>query len=89
MAAGSPESITRVAEHNFNLLLDQVGSMALTFERLNTYLDALEKQGRPRDATRVGIARCPTSRRARRARRRPPTGSAAPLLWFPGIERAA
>src|SRR4051812_13726623 len=29
MAGGSPESITRVANQNFNLLLDQVGSMAL------------------------------------------------------------
>jgi len=57
LAAGSPESITRVAGHDFNLLLDQVGSMALTFERLNTYLDALEKHGRPRDATRVGVSR--------------------------------
>ena len=57
MAGGSPESITRVANSNFNLLLDQVGSMALTFERLRTYLDALEKPGRARDASRVGVAR--------------------------------
>ena len=57
MAGGSPESITRVANSNFNLLLDQVGSIALTFERLHTYLDAQEKQGRPRDAGRVGVAR--------------------------------
>jgi alkanesulfonate monooxygenase SsuD/methylene tetrahydromethanopterin reductase-like flavin-dependent oxidoreductase (luciferase family) len=57
MAGGSPESITRVANSNFNLLLDQVGSMSLTFERLRTYLDALEKQGRARDASRVGVAR--------------------------------
>ena len=57
MAGGSPESITRVATSNFNLLLDQVGSMALTFERLNTYLDVQEKQGRPPDASRVAVAR--------------------------------
>jgi alkanesulfonate monooxygenase SsuD/methylene tetrahydromethanopterin reductase-like flavin-dependent oxidoreductase (luciferase family) len=57
MAGGSPESITRVATSNFNLLLDQVGSMALTFERLRTYLDTQEKQGRPRDASRVAVAR--------------------------------
>jgi alkanesulfonate monooxygenase SsuD/methylene tetrahydromethanopterin reductase-like flavin-dependent oxidoreductase (luciferase family) len=57
MAGGSPESITRVANSNFNLLLDQVGSMALTFERLNTYLDTQERLGRPRDASRVGVAR--------------------------------
>jgi alkanesulfonate monooxygenase SsuD/methylene tetrahydromethanopterin reductase-like flavin-dependent oxidoreductase (luciferase family) len=57
MAGGSPESITRVANSNFNLLLDQVGSIALTFERLNTYLDTQEKNGRPRDASRVAVAR--------------------------------
>lgn len=57
MAGGSPESITRVAASGFNLLLDQVGSMALTFERLRTYLDVLEARGQPRDARRVGLAR--------------------------------
>jgi alkanesulfonate monooxygenase SsuD/methylene tetrahydromethanopterin reductase-like flavin-dependent oxidoreductase (luciferase family) len=57
MAGGSPESITRVATSNFNLLLDQVGSMALTFDRLRTYLDTQEKNGRPRDAGRVAVAR--------------------------------
>jgi alkanesulfonate monooxygenase SsuD/methylene tetrahydromethanopterin reductase-like flavin-dependent oxidoreductase (luciferase family) len=57
MAGGSPEAITRVANSDFNLLLDQVGSMALTFERLRTYLDTQEKNGRPRDAGRVGVAR--------------------------------
>jgi alkanesulfonate monooxygenase SsuD/methylene tetrahydromethanopterin reductase-like flavin-dependent oxidoreductase (luciferase family) len=57
MAGGSPESITRVAKSNFNLLLDQVGSMALTLERLRTYLDTQEREGRPRDASRVGVAR--------------------------------
>ncbi|MDB5904698.1 MAG: hypothetical protein JWM26_3576 [Betaproteobacteria bacterium] len=57
MAGGSPEAITRVATSNFNLLLDQVGSMALTFERLRTYLDTQEKHGRPRDASRVAVAR--------------------------------
>jgi alkanesulfonate monooxygenase SsuD/methylene tetrahydromethanopterin reductase-like flavin-dependent oxidoreductase (luciferase family) len=57
MAGGSPEAITRVATSNFNLLLDQVGSMALTFERLRTYLDTQEKHGRARDASRVAVAR--------------------------------
>jgi alkanesulfonate monooxygenase SsuD/methylene tetrahydromethanopterin reductase-like flavin-dependent oxidoreductase (luciferase family) len=57
MAGGSPESIARVATSNFNLLLDQVGSMALTFDRLRTYLDTQEKNGRPRDAGRVAVAR--------------------------------
>ena len=57
MAGGSPESITRVANMNFNLLVDQVGSLALTFERLGVYLDTLEQRGLPRDAGRVGVAR--------------------------------
>ena len=57
MAGGSPESITRVATSDFNLLLDQVGSMALTFDRLRTYLDTQEKHGRARDAGRVAVAR--------------------------------
>ena len=57
MAGGSPESITRVATSNFNLLLDQVGGMDLTFQRLGTYLDTQEKLGRARDASRVGVAR--------------------------------
>ncbi len=57
MAGGSPASITRVASSNFNLLLDQVGSMALTFERLRIYLDTLEARGLPPDAGRVGVAR--------------------------------
>ena len=57
MAGGSPQSIERVAASNFNLLLDQVGSMALTFERLRIYLDTLEAHGLPRNAGRVGVAR--------------------------------
>ena len=57
MAGGSPESIGRVATSNFNLLLDQVGGLALTFERLRTYLDTQEKLGRPPDASRVAVAR--------------------------------
>ena len=57
MAGGSPESIARVARSGFNLLVDQVGSMALTFERLGVYLDTLEQEGREPDAGSVGVAR--------------------------------
>ena len=57
MAAGSPESIERVAENNYNLLLDQLGDIDLTLKRANWYLDALAAKGLPRDAGRVGVAR--------------------------------
>jgi len=57
MAAGSPESVARVGECNFNLLLDQLGNVELTLQRLGWYLDALEARGLPRDAGRVGVAR--------------------------------
>jgi alkanesulfonate monooxygenase SsuD/methylene tetrahydromethanopterin reductase-like flavin-dependent oxidoreductase (luciferase family) len=57
MAAGSPESIQRVGQGNHNLLLDQLGNIELTLNRINWYLDALESQGLPRDAGRVGVAR--------------------------------
>ncbi|MPZ44475.1 MAG: LLM class flavin-dependent oxidoreductase [Betaproteobacteria bacterium] len=57
MAAGSPESIQRVGQGNYNLLLDQLGNVELTLARIETYLDALESQGLARDAGRVGVAR--------------------------------
>jgi len=57
MAAGSPESIERVAAGNHNLLLDQLGDVELTLKRVNWYLDALEAHGHARDASRVGVAR--------------------------------
>jgi alkanesulfonate monooxygenase SsuD/methylene tetrahydromethanopterin reductase-like flavin-dependent oxidoreductase (luciferase family) len=57
MAAGSPESVARVGQGNYNLLLDQLGDVELTLKRLNWYLDALEARGLARDAGRVGVAR--------------------------------
>ncbi|MGH8636666.1 MAG: LLM class flavin-dependent oxidoreductase [Burkholderiales bacterium] len=57
MAAGSPESIQRVGQGNYNLLLDQLGNVELTLARIETYLDALESRGLARDAGRVGVAR--------------------------------
>lgn len=57
MAAGSPESIARVGQGNYNLLLDQLGNIELTAARIRWYLDALESRGLERDAGRVGVAR--------------------------------
>jgi alkanesulfonate monooxygenase SsuD/methylene tetrahydromethanopterin reductase-like flavin-dependent oxidoreductase (luciferase family) len=57
MAAGSPESITKVGDNNYNLLLDQLGDIELTSNRIKGYLDALEARGLPRDAGRVGVTR--------------------------------
>ena len=57
LAAGSPESIERVGQGNYNLLLDQLGNIELTLARIGWYLDALEARGLPRDAGRVGVAR--------------------------------
>lgn len=56
-AAGSPESITRVGQSNYNLLLDQLGDVELTLNRVKWYLDGLESKGLPRDAGRVGVTR--------------------------------
>jgi alkanesulfonate monooxygenase SsuD/methylene tetrahydromethanopterin reductase-like flavin-dependent oxidoreductase (luciferase family) len=76
MAAGSPESIARVGHSNHNLLLDQLGNVELTLQRVRWYLDALESKGFARDAGRVGVARAlhivrdePERRRAYERRR--------------------
>ena len=57
MAGGSPESIAMVGRNNYNLLLDQLGDVKLTLQRVSWYLDALESQGYARDAGRVGVTR--------------------------------
>ncbi len=57
MAGGSPQGIAYIASQNYNLLLDQLASIEEVRERVASYLDGLEKIGKPRDATRVGIAR--------------------------------
>ena len=57
MAGGSPQGIAYVASQNYNLLLDQLATVSQVKERIAVYLDGLEKLGKPRDATRVGVAR--------------------------------
>jgi alkanesulfonate monooxygenase SsuD/methylene tetrahydromethanopterin reductase-like flavin-dependent oxidoreductase (luciferase family) len=57
LAGGSPQGIAYVASQNYNLLLDQLASVDQVRERVCTYLDGLEKIGKPRDAARVGVAR--------------------------------
>ena len=56
-AAGSTESIARVASENYNLLLDQIAPIDQTISRVQLYLDGLEAKGLPRDASRVGVTR--------------------------------
>jgi len=57
MAGGSLDSIAKIGAGNYNLLLDQLGDIELTLQRVNGYLDALEARGLPRDAGRVGVTR--------------------------------
>ncbi len=57
MAGGSPQGIGYIASQNYNLLLDQLATVEQVRDRVAAYLDGLEKIGKPRDATRVGIAR--------------------------------
>ena len=57
MAGGSLDSIAKIGAGNYNLLLDQLGDISLTLQRLNGYLDALQARGLPRDAGRVGVTR--------------------------------
>ena len=57
MAGGSPQGIAYIASQNYNLLIDQLADIEQVRSRVGTYLDGLEKIGKPRDAARVGIAR--------------------------------
>jgi alkanesulfonate monooxygenase SsuD/methylene tetrahydromethanopterin reductase-like flavin-dependent oxidoreductase (luciferase family)/flavin reductase (DIM6/NTAB) family NADH-FMN oxidoreductase RutF len=57
MAAGRPEGIAYVGRSNYNLLLDQIGNVEETVERVRIYCDAQEAAGLPRDASRVGVTR--------------------------------
>ncbi len=60
MAGGSPGGIAYIASKNYNLMLDQLASVAQVRERVGAYLDGLEKIGKPRDTTRCAIARSVT-----------------------------
>ncbi len=57
LAAGSPDSIRRAAREGYNLLLDQLGSVALTIERVALFRDECIRIGRPYDPTMVGATR--------------------------------
>ncbi len=57
MAAGTPDSIRKVAARGAKLLLDQHASMAVTIERFNIYKTEVEKLGRRFDPMDVGVSR--------------------------------
>src|SRR5215204_6330579 len=57
MAAGSPDSIRKVARRGAKLLLDQFASTALTIERFNIYKGEVEAAGKRFDPMDVGVAR--------------------------------
>jgi probable F420-dependent oxidoreductase len=57
LGAGSEESIRRAAREGYNLLLDQIGSIALTAERVALFRDECRRVGRPYDPMMVGATR--------------------------------
>ncbi|MBX3503370.1 MAG: LLM class flavin-dependent oxidoreductase [Alphaproteobacteria bacterium] len=57
LAAGSPDSIRRAAREGYNLLLDQLGSVALTIERVALFREECTRIGRAYDPTMVGATR--------------------------------
>ena len=60
MAGGSPGGIGFISSKNYNLMLDQLATVAQVKERVGMYLDGLEKIGQPRDSTRCVVARSVT-----------------------------
>jgi alkanesulfonate monooxygenase SsuD/methylene tetrahydromethanopterin reductase-like flavin-dependent oxidoreductase (luciferase family) len=57
MAAGSPDSIRKVARRGYKLLLDQLASTSLAIERFNIYKAEVEACGRKFDPMDVGVCR--------------------------------
>ena len=57
MGAGSPESITKVAEQGHKLLLDQYASIEEIGERIALFKSEVEKQGRTFDPMSVAVTR--------------------------------
>jgi alkanesulfonate monooxygenase SsuD/methylene tetrahydromethanopterin reductase-like flavin-dependent oxidoreductase (luciferase family) len=57
MGAGSPESIRKVAERGFNLLLDQFASFEVIAERIALFRSEVEKRGRAFNPMDVAVAR--------------------------------
>ncbi len=57
MAAGSADSIRRVAERGFGLMLDQFAPPQAIFERFDLFKAEVEKRGRVFDPMTVAVAR--------------------------------
>jgi alkanesulfonate monooxygenase SsuD/methylene tetrahydromethanopterin reductase-like flavin-dependent oxidoreductase (luciferase family) len=57
MAAGNPDSIRRVAERGFGLMLDQFAAPETIIERFNLFRSEVEKRGRVFDPMTVAVAR--------------------------------
>lgn len=57
VGANSAESIRRAGEAGFNLLLDQLGSVEKSIERVATYREAVERRGRAFEPMSIGLTR--------------------------------
>src|SRR6516225_6839951 len=57
MAAGNPDSIRRVAERGFGLMLDQFALPEMIIERFNLFKSEVERRGRTFDPMKVAVAR--------------------------------
>jgi alkanesulfonate monooxygenase SsuD/methylene tetrahydromethanopterin reductase-like flavin-dependent oxidoreductase (luciferase family) len=57
MAAGSPDSIRKVAERGFGLMLDQFAAPETILERFGLFKSEVEKRGRTFDPMTVAVAR--------------------------------
>ena len=57
MGAGSPRSITQVADYGFNMLLGQFDSFETIVEEVNLFKSLVEAKGETFDPMRVGVAR--------------------------------
>ncbi len=57
MGAGSPRSITQVADYGFDMLLGQYDSFETIVEEVNLFKSLVEAKGETFDPIRVGVAR--------------------------------
>ncbi|MEC9287631.1 MAG: LLM class flavin-dependent oxidoreductase [Chloroflexota bacterium] len=57
MGAGSPRSITQVADYGFDMLLGQYDSFETIVEEVNLFKSLVEAKGETFDPMRVGVAR--------------------------------
>ena len=57
MGAGSPRSITQVADYGFDMLLGQYDSFETIVEEVNLFKSLVEAKGETFDSMRVGVAR--------------------------------